>query len=157
MIMTEWCTSSMKGEMLYDVSTWCSYWCHINDQFRSYTLLPAPHTHTQQNVCHSASPFALNWVINHPTPPPLAFRQWVLFPEPRGLCSLFCPAIYFRGDQVMHIHFACTRMPVFFFIHMWEMRMPPPHSHPSWFLCQNQFASRWQWNTAGKPPRRGMS
>lgn len=80
----------------------------------THTLLPAPHTHTQQNVCRSASPFALNWVINHPTPPPFAFRHGVLFPEPRGLCSLFFPAIYFRGDQVVHIHFACTRMPVFF-------------------------------------------
>lgn len=130
----------------------------------THTFMSTTHTRmcfSWQNLCRSASPFALNWVINPPTPPPFAFRQWacILFPEPKGLCSLLSQT-YLRGEQVVHMHLrahVCQCVSMRVYVGNVCMRMPPPHSHPSWFLCQNQFASRWQWNTAGKPPRRGMS
>lgn len=111
----------------------------------SHTLSWAPHTRmcfSWRNVCRSTSPFALNWVINHPTPPPFAFRQWacVLFPEPAGLCSLLSQTIYLRGNQVVHIYICVHTYASVFQLRMYVgnvcMRMPPPHSHPAGFFAK---------------------
>lgn len=107
---------------------------------------PVPLTHTFMSTTHTHVLFLAKLVplclsicselsYKSPPPPPFAFRQWacILFPEPKGLCSLLSQT-YLRGDQVVHMYAS-----VFQCVCMWEMCAcvcPLPIPTPAGFFAK---------------------
>lgn len=143
-----------------DISSLC--FLKLNKTYFILLIFLWPHTQLDiclfwLNVCHSATPFALDLGINQRTPPPSSFfsrlqplsaNRSKTRPSARCWAQLFTQ----RSKCVHMFRCTCTHMPAYFNVCV-EVSVLP---QPGWFLCQNQFASRWQWNPAGKPPRRGM-